>query len=184
MVIAVDMDGVLVALNRRHIERLNERNGTSYKYEDITAFDYRKAGFTQSESDQLWDMWNEPDLYDNVIPEHGAIWGLGTLRDRHRVIAASSPLIGSIESKARWLRDVAGFAASDVMLGRDKSLLRADLLLDDGVHNLESFPGLTLCFTRPWNSEWTGPRAYNWWSVPPWVETLLDERARATAGAL
>ena len=47
----------------------------------------------------------------------------------------------------------------------DKGLVKGDILLDDGIHNLDAFSTtgrLAVCFNRLYNMSWKGLRVFTW----------------------
>lgn len=92
------------------------------------------------------DLLTEKDFYTNVTPIAGARRGIRSLTEAgYRVIYVTSCLPGTADAKQRWLLDW-GFlnadnAMRDFFAVSDKALVKADVLFDDGVHNVEAFPG-------------------------------------------
>lgn len=160
MIILLDVDGVLVESNQTNIQRVNEHFGTNYCFEDIETFEY--DFMTEAQRQFIYDeCWHDPSLYDGaeLTPEQTDT--LEGLRRVARVIACSSPLVGHIESKYRFLKLY--FDRADIVLASDKNLIGGDILVDDGLHNLEVFPGHVIVYDRPWNRS-PGrdlPRAHN-----------------------
>lgn len=104
-----------------------------------------------------WDLkpyfgsyWHEyltdEDFYPGVQPMPGARRGVHTLLSLgYRVIYVTSCIPGTADAKQQWLLDW-GFlteknAVRDFFAVSDKSLVGADVLFDDAVHNVEPFPG-------------------------------------------
>lgn len=168
--IALDMDGVLVESNWDNMERLNEKFGTSYRLEDIKSFSY--DFLTKEQRTFIYEeCWHDPTLYDDAVLSQCQTIAISKLRDIGRVIVVTSPLLGHIESKFRFLTN--HFPRPDIVLASDKTLIDADVLIDDGIHNLEVFPGIPICFHRPWNEEWDGPRVYDFQFIPNAVRHVL-----------
>lgn len=157
--VAIDVDGVLTEHNWTNLKRLNEHFGTSYRYEDITSFAY--DFLTEEERAFIYEeCWHDPTLYDDATLTPCQERALEELEEWTNIIVVSSPLQGHIESKYRFLKR--HFDRSQIILASNKSLIRADLLLDDGPHNLEAFPSISIAFDRPWNRDWDGPRVHDW----------------------
>ena len=164
MKLLIDMDGVMVEHSAMFMRWLNKQNGTSHRYEDISAFRY--PNLTHRERRQVMKWWHKADLYDSHPPEPGCISALAALRRRHRVVAVTSPMDGHVHSKWRWLRRTGGFREADIVITGDKTLVPGDVLLDDRVKNLEQAEetghALPVCFDRPWNQDWAGARVRSW----------------------
>lgn len=159
MIVALDVDSVLVECNRRNIARLNKHFGTDFEYEEIDDFEY--SFLTDEQRDFIYEVcWNDPTQYDEIdlSPEWQAV--IESLQDMgFRVIACSSPLEGHIKSKYRFLKRY--FDRADIYLCSDKSLVRADILVDDAPHNLEAWPGYAIVYDRPWNQDVDALRAHD-----------------------
>lgn len=186
--VALDMDGCLVDFNPVILDRLREEGVGDFEYDDVTRFQYKDCLGPEAD-DVAWEIIKSEDLYDELDPEPGALEAVEHLRGMvGRVIVVSSPVEGHAGSKIRWLLRH-GFDRKDVVLASDKALAgaKADVLLDDAIHNLEAFPGRVIVMDRPWNRHLEGdfPRAEGWRDVPRLVrETLRQETALEEAGRL
>lgn len=92
------------------------------------------------------NLLTEPDFYPKTRPVEGArkgvhtLWGLG-----YRVVYVTSCIPGTADAKQEWLLKW-GFltppnAIRDFIVVGDKSMVKADVLFDDAVHNVDPFPG-------------------------------------------
>jgi hypothetical protein len=101
-------------------------------------------------------------LYTGVVPILGSFDGVGALRDAgHRVIVVTADYS---QGKIDWLTDY-GYTRSkeEIFFAADKSLIRADVLVDDKPQTVAEFPGHAILFSRPWNLAFDWPwRANNW----------------------
>ncbi|KIN27533.1 hypothetical protein B4072_2107 [Bacillus subtilis] len=58
----------------------------------------------------------------------------------------------SLKAKLEWLTEHFSFIPhSNVVLCGNKSIIKADIMIDDGIHNLESFEGMKILFDAPHN---------------------------------
>ena len=55
-----------------------------------------------------------------------------------------------------------------------KHLVKGDIMIDDGIHNLEHFEGVRILYNQPWNQESGLPRANNWIIVDRMVRDAID----------
>lgn len=166
LTVVLDVDGVIVESNWTVIERLNSKFGTSYDFEQITTFEY--DFLTDEQRQYVYDeCWHDPCLYDNVRMTTGQLDVLYGLREVARVVVCSSPLLGHIRSKYEFLSRY--FHRNDIYLCSDKSLIKGDILVDDGPHNIEAWPGHAIIFDRPWNKGLAGPRATSFEDIGPMV---------------
>ena len=160
MVIAVDVDGVL----RDFITQLQ----IQYK---IDHPDYEPVPVTAWGLDQFFPIgrkiWNYAfyergkEIFENAPAYFGALEFIHNLKKlNHTVIICTTQPIYNEEYTAAWLRKN-GFEYDGIFFTKYKGLLKADILLDDAVHNLCEFAeegGDAVCMDRPWNQEWDGPR--------------------------
>jgi len=169
--ILVDCDGCLTDHNRVFLTEVNATFGTTYSLSDITAFDYATV-FGREVAKFIYKLWHADDLFDETEPEPGALDALAALRELRRVCVCTSPMAGHIKSKYRWLRRY--FDRADILIVTDKTLVRGSLLVDDGPHNLEAFPGPVICYDRPWNRKVREiPRAMDWSDVVKLAERIV-----------
>lgn len=177
MIIAVDMDGVLVDFNRKLVEYMNERGYPDLTYQGITTFYYEEL--LGPEGGKLAHDWIDRDeVYDGLEPEDGALEGIERLHEFARVVIVTSALPSMANAKQRWLREH-GFQHKDWVLARDKNLVEADLLIDDAVHNVEAWIKTgrpAILYDRPWNRSWERedlvPRARAW--LYPTGDSVVD----------
>jgi 5'(3')-deoxyribonucleotidase len=165
----LDMDGVLVHNNQNFLERLNETFGTSYEKEDVADFHY--SMLSREQRSYMYNLWNQPWIYDDQELGQAEMAALEALRARVRVVACTAPLEGHIKGKYAWLRRY--FHKRDITITHSKDLIRGDFLVDDAIHNLDAFPGTPICYTQPWNLDWLGNRVENFTQIPIILEALL-----------
>jgi 5'(3')-deoxyribonucleotidase len=168
MIIAVDVDDVVAEMVSVLLSRYNKDWADNLAIDQITEWDLTK--FVKPECGaRVFSYFENPSLYDDVKPVPGALAGVDGLRaDGHRVVFVTAAAIGTAGAKLDWLRRH-GFlepnftSANDYVECRDKSLILADVLLDDAVHNITAFKGWGILFDRPWNrgvNRFT--RAWSW----------------------
>jgi 5'(3')-deoxyribonucleotidase len=151
MIIGVDVDDVLADLLGPWIARYNAKYQDTLKREDVTAWAIEK--FTKPECGHEIFKLLDPTIYDEVQPIPGALDTVNALRTLGRVVFITA---GNGDAKLRWLIHH-GFlkptynARKDYFACTDKALIRADVLIDDHVDNIESFPGRGLLVTRGHN---------------------------------
>lgn len=107
---------------------------------------------------RIYDILHECDLYDDVKPIPGALAAVRYLRSLGiRVVFVSSCVAGSVDAKVAWLQRhkflPEGPSIRDFIACTDKSLIGADVLLDDHILNVEAFPGHAILLNVPQNSE-------------------------------
>ena len=173
--IAIDMDDVLNNLIHPWLAAYNHDYGDTRRATDITD----------------WDVWKHVKIecgrkiYDYHIPE--LFLACSPMPDAQRVtqelleaghdlMVVSACWNPEIEvAKRQWLGEHFPWLKQDrchfVPKGREKCEHRADVLIDDGLHNFRGWPSGTigLIFDQPWNQVQTGEnydipllRVFNW----------------------
>lgn len=156
MNIAIDVDGVVADLASVWLGKINAEFGTSASYSDLTNYEIASAVGIPEHKDGVYNILRKPGLYDQVLPIPGALLGVLALRSMgHRVFFVTFPSKGTFGRKFHWLVQC-GFLAPDDYQSyvecHDKSLIQADILLDDFIDNLRGFSGYGVMFNQPWNS--------------------------------
>ena len=173
MLIFVDVDDVCADLVTEWIRCYNADKDYNLKVEDITSWDIWKH-VDPTVATGIYDYLLIPELYYNIVPIEGSLDGVRELRDMgHRVVFATTANTIQMKPKHEWLSGFGFFEGGDprkdyITVG-DKSLLFGDLLIDDGVHNIDGFNDSGIVFARPWNKECEHSDkyvyAYNWDNV-------------------
>lgn len=173
MIIASDVDEVTAFLMPVWLNWYNKDYDDFLKVSDI--YDWNLEKFVKPEcGKQIYKYLNEPSLYDNVKPIEGSLESVEWLRDRgHRVVFVTSCGINRASGrKFEWLNDN-GYKVlpEDYYEMRDKSLLRADVLFDDGYHNVKNFIGAGVLYNYNWNIDfdWHN-RVSNWQKFLKFIE--------------
>lgn len=148
--IAVDMDEVIADLLGHWIEAINEYEGESLKREEILDWDMTKYVSCGKKvyTHLTYDLFrNLPVIKDSqrVVKE---------LMKEYEVYIVSTATNHpeSMLAKLEWLKEHFPFISSDnVVLCGNKRIINTDFMIDDGMHNLESFKGTGILFDAPHN---------------------------------
>ena len=161
--VLLDMDDVLCDLTGPWMDLLNKRHGTTIKKEDLTVWHIGRAlpiKFPSLTSSEIYAPLDEPGLFRNLPMMPGAKQTLETMKNRGWKIAIVTSLPVEkhhpgqvVQEKIEWIGEhLSGVVEErDVIITHRKDLVRGDILVDDAPHNLETFPGKTIAFDRPWN---------------------------------
>ncbi len=157
--IGVDVDDVLYDCNRHAVERLNrERNEQTLSIYDIN--DWGELGGL---ADERLAYFSDPVFVEGQPILAGAQAFIHELSKRGEVffITAVSPACMSARAE-RLIRDFPEVPPRNILIAARKDLVKLDLLLDDGAHNiLGSAATYPVLFRRPWNNHLTGLLAVN-----------------------
>lgn len=197
LTVLVDVDDTTVALKPKWVRDINRKFGTRLEPKDITnwnihEFVERAAGKTIDPNDVYGLV--TADLYLEVEPIEGALYGINLLRQRgHEVLFATSVLRGCEGAKLDLLKrhgfiDKGGVYGdgrihSDYFEAYDKSKIRADILIDDRDQNVIDFPGTAILYDQFHNRhlDWKY-RAKSWIDVVEMVDSIeaeINHRASA-----
>jgi 5'(3')-deoxyribonucleotidase len=149
-IVAFDVDGVVADLHTPWLKRYNKEYKDNLQAKDITHWEMQK--FVKSQCTNIC-KYLDPTIYSEVLPIPGALKAVNIARkEGHRVIFVTSVLTIQAGMKFTWLNEH-GFDVQrhDYVEAKDKSLIKADLLIDDYEGNLETFDGSRALFSQPWN---------------------------------
>ncbi len=167
--ICVDMDEVMADTLAEHLRRYNETFGEALTADDLAG----KGIWEMAPADRLTELrafLDAENFFEDLelMPDAQAV--LKDLSSRYEVFVATQAMVvpNSLGPKFRWLqRHFSFIPPTHYVFCGDKSILRADYLVDDLPRNLERFCGKGLLFTAPHNLNQTGSftRVNNWLEV-------------------
>ncbi len=185
--IGIDVDDVLVDLNRPLQQWHNVKYGTNNRYSDIT--DYFLAprwGCTLAEAVRRCNEFCFSAAHGAIGPVEGAREALNRLRKRHTLVAITSrpEELKQITCKLLWRHGLMQQLDSMIFLGhfhrvgevvRSKAEVCQDIsavcCIEDGLPHVTSLSAAgvpVLVFDRPWNQGALPPhatRVFNWADV-------------------
>ena len=156
MTVAVDIDEVVCQLHERWLALYRADWNDNLTPEDLTHWDIEKQVHPDCGL-SVFNYLHRKDLYEEVKPVEGSLEGVRALREMgHRVVFATSAHIKHGGVKFDWLSingyfDGVEAPHKDYLEVRDKSLVAADILIDDYDQNLIGFKGERILFKRPHN---------------------------------
>ena len=171
MIIAIDLDSTLNNLCAAWLDRYNQDSGERVRPDDIKCWDthkYVKCG------KQIYNYLT-PDLFASLVPVPYAVGvtrGFVAAGDELVIVSAMAP--STFDVKRDWCTQY--FPHIPHFIGtHSKQFIRADILIDDGPHNLEAWRGHAIAFDQPWNQTWGGQRAYSWLEMGVLVNQYAEE---------
>ena len=177
--IAVDMDWVLAKLTQKWVRYYNTIFDDNLKLEDIKSWDIIEYVKPEAKKYML-NILNIHKFYRDLEVVEDSQRVLEKLSYDYEIIIVTDPFTRmSFKSKYDWLEENFPFIPTEnyVFTG-NKSIIYADYLIDDGVHNLESFKGYGLLFEAPYNEK--EDRFYkvkNWQDIENLFDYKIDEVA-------
>lgn len=157
LTVLVDMDDVLEDLLGAWVAALNGQYGLSVQKDSITDWDVSKFFPTLTKPQVFAPIYSD-DFWRTVQPIDGATDVLQQLiADGHTVyiVTSSSHETLSVKMTDVLFKYFPFLKWDDVIVTHHKQLVRGDVLVDDGVHNLEGGDYLKILMDSPHN------RGYN-----------------------
>ena len=149
-VIAIDMDQVLADLLSDLVAYINVYDDPFLKEEDILCWDISKYSNTQNNVYRHLDY----ELFRNLDVIEGSQRAVEELTKKYEVyvVTTATNHPESLKAKLEWLTEHFPFIPhSNVVLCGNKNIIKADIMIDDGIHNLETFEGMKILFDAPHN---------------------------------
>ena len=132
MRVILDSDDVLFPCNEVAVDHLNKAEGTAYTLNDI-----KRWGFLGNKLDKRLSYFKDPSFIRNLQPYWNAQMFVAELAKMAEIFVATSvdPFCAG-ERVNSIIRHFPEINPENILIGNRKDLLQADVLLDDGVHNL------------------------------------------------
>lgn len=152
-VLAVDQDDVLAILLEAWLEAYNKDFGDNLTVQDITSWQISKIVKPEAKH-QIFDYLDIPEFMEGLRLKPGSQEYLKKLSEHFEIFVVTAPKnYNGVVSKAKWLQRYFPFIPyENYVFTINKSIVHADFLVDDGVHNLEGFlSGTPILFDAPHN---------------------------------
>ena len=171
------MDEVMADTLAEHLRRYNQTFDEEIRVEDLAGKGLWDVTPVDRQG-QLRAFLDAEDFFEDLALMPDAQAGLKALSSRFEVFIATQAMTvpNSLGPKYRWLqRHFPFIPPTHYVFCGNKSILRADYLIDDLPRNLERFEGQGLLYTAPHNLTATGfVRVNNWREVAEYFEELAD----------
>lgn len=150
--IILDSDGVCVQTMEKVLRLYNEEYHLDFTLEDITKGNLSKV---QKKGTDMFKYFKEDGFFldlESVFESKKYIDKL--IEDGHDIyICTSSPKSGIIDKINNLTNLFSNIKEENIIPISAKHLLKGDIILDDGVHNIEtSICDIKVLYTRPWNN--------------------------------
>ena len=183
------MDDTIECLTDAWIAWLNQKHGTNTKKEDIDCWDFAKPFPTLTEEEvyaPLYDdaFWDTVKPMDNARETMEALIAMG-----HEIYIVTSSVHETISAKmTKVLFKYFPFLDwNHVIVAQKKQMIKGDILIDDGVHNLEGGEYTKILMTAQHNKNYDADangmiRVDNWRDIYDVVLELSGNRRGMRAG--
>lgn len=184
MTILVDMDDTIVQLLQAWLLKLNEYYDLDIAYEDIRSWDIEEA-FPELTWEQIEKNLMLPGFWKSINPVPGAQESLKRLMEAgHDVFIVTATLHDNIPEKMNELlfKHFPFLSWSQVIVADRKQMIRGDVLIDDGVHNLEGGEYAKILMSAPYNEDYDA-EANGMIRVRDWneIEAVISKMAGGQA---
>lgn len=151
--IICDADDVLLSCNEYALQLLSQTTGTYYNVSKII-----KWGELGNELDERMQFLEYAEFYSNQPALPGAKEFLHSLMEKAEVFIATAVYPEFMGERIQRIMELfPEFPMDHIIMGKRKDLFHADIMLDDGIHNLlESNCSLPVLFRQPWNQNSSG----------------------------
>jgi 5'(3')-deoxyribonucleotidase len=162
------MDEVIADAVAEHLFRYNRDYGGSITKEDLRG-KWIWDVVSVAHHTRLDDYLRSDDFFEvlGVMPDAQRV--LEAVQSRYEVFIATAAMEvpTSFNAKYRWLgRHFPFIPTSHIVYCGDKSILRADFLIDDNPRQLLRFQGTGILYDAPHNAHATGfRRVHNWLEI-------------------
>jgi 5'(3')-deoxyribonucleotidase len=171
------MDEVMADTLSEHLRRYNQEFDETITPEDLTGKGLWEVTPLDRQQ-QLRALLDAEDFFEDLPLMPGAQDVLQSLSARYEIFIATQAMSvpNSLGPKYRWLqRHFPFIPPTNYVFCGNKSILRADYLIDDLPRNLQRFEGHGLLYTAPHNKNVTGyTRVDNWEQVSDFFATVGD----------
>ncbi len=138
LVVLIDMDDTITDLLGAWVEMLNNRHGTSVDPADVQQWDVVKS-FPTLTSEQVFAPLLCDSLWSYVHPKDGAVETVRQImKDGHKVYIVTTSAYETLREKMDTVlfRYFPFLSWGNVIITTNKQMIKGDVLIDDGVHNL------------------------------------------------
>jgi 5'(3')-deoxyribonucleotidase len=153
--ILVDIDDVLNNLLECWVDLLNQRYNLNAKVEDSKIWNVQGIYPTLTQEEVYRPMY-EDEVWGMLSPKPTSVETLKRMiDDGHDVVIVTASVYETIPVKMDWFFATYPFLAwKNVIITRRKQLIRGDVLIDDGYHNLEGGAYFKILIDAPYNRDY------------------------------
>ncbi|MDO5434814.1 MAG: hypothetical protein Q4G19_00430 [Clostridia bacterium] len=179
MTILVDMDDTMELLLEAMVRSTNRKYHRNASVDDVTDWDMVCAypGLTKR---QILDSMCENGFWDDIRPVPGAPEALKHFMDEgHDVYVVTATEFAHIKGKMEGVlfRYFPFIPWDHVIITSKKQMIRGDVLIDDGVHNLEGGAYKKILITAPYNKDYDAEgngmiRVHSWDEIVSVIDAM------------
>ena len=179
MIIVVDIDSTLNNLTEMALNLYNSHTGKNIELTDLVDYNF-SACLSEEDAQGIKQLFHKKELWDSLPPIPGSQQGIKTLIEKgHKVVFATATHECNFEWKCQWMKEkFPMISIDDIIRISDKSLLRADIMIDDCLEQLTRSSCDRICLDYPYNRNdekdfiYDIKRAYDWVDIIKFVEEI------------
>ena len=151
-VILVDMDDVIENLVEAWTAEIERKYGYHKTSEDITEWEMYKF-YPDLEPNYIYDILDDSDFWKTVKPKEDAIKYLKLLQENFDVYIVTAARMSTVSSKiSDILFKYFPFIDNEhVIVCYNKQMIKGDVIIDDGIHNLVGHEAIKILYDTPHN---------------------------------
>ncbi|MFC5529008.1 5' nucleotidase, NT5C type [Cohnella yongneupensis] len=172
--IAIDMDEVIAEFSTKHLELFNRTFNEQVTMEELHG---KKLRDLRPElAHEIFELILMPDFFRDLNPIPHSQEVIKELSESYEIFIATAAMEvpTSFTAKYEWLKEHFGFLNEmNFVFCGDKSIIRADYLIDDNTRHFKGFEGQSILFTANHNKNETGyVRVNDWLEVRDYFKGL------------
>lgn len=163
--LAIDMDEVIADANQMHAAWLSQEHGYSWSQHEVQGTSLKTLA--SEEHNAQWEArLHEGSVFGSFDVMPNSQEALQSLSERFEIFitTAAMEFPASCGPKYQWLQEHFPFISPmNIVFCGDKSIIAADILVDDNVRHFTRFRGQGVLFSAPHNLDVDWPlRVLNW----------------------
>ena len=154
LTILIDIDDTIENLCEVWCEMLNEKHRTSVNYNDVTEWDIKRF-FPELSDDDIYEPLHNTEIWERLKPKAMAPEYVKKLMDDgHDVYLCTTTDYRNVRPKYEAVvkKHFPFIEWSHVIVAGKKQMIKGDVLIDDGIHNLEGGDYIKILVTAPHNA--------------------------------
>ncbi len=174
--IAVDMDGVLADTETHFIQYYEAESGEKVNRKSLLGI---PENIAFPDKTAVRRYVHTPGFFRTLPLIEGSVFAIKKLMENFDVFIVSAamefPL--SLFEKKQWLEEFFPFISwKNIVFCGDKSIIKADYLVDDHIKNLDNFSGIPLLFSASHNVNVNHhKRLNNWKEILAYFDAVLQK---------
>ncbi|ADP12059.1 hypothetical protein EJP617_23780 [Erwinia sp. Ejp617] len=165
--IAIDMDEVIADFHPKIVATWNSHFTRQLSAEELNLFDLHQDSPEQLA--ELFALVDHPTFFDDLAVIADSQQVIARLSEHYEIFITTAAMLmpSSFNAKFRWLNThFPAIPHSNIVFCGDKSIIKADYMIDDNAINFAHFCGEGILYSAPHNRKVTGyRRAENWQDI-------------------